>query len=79
MFLPLHYDFLLPCCSVSLVAFLYKSMSFALVKVLMRVEQEQKVTEDARHFAEQDVVAQRHAVHVLQVFYSLRCLDCIFS
>ncbi|RRT75790.1 hypothetical protein B296_00030884 [Ensete ventricosum] len=45
--------------------------SFALVKVLMRVEQEQKVTEDARHFAEQDVVAQRHAVHVLQVFSNL--------
>ncbi|CAL9127912.1 unnamed protein product [Musa textilis] len=41
----------------------------AMLEVLMRVEQEQKVTEDARHFAEQDVVAQRHAVHVLQEKY----------
>lgn len=33
----------------------------------MRVEQEQKVTEDARIFAEQDAAAQRHASQVLQV------------
>lgn len=33
----------------------------------MRVEQEQKVTEDARRFAEQDAAAQRYAAQVLQV------------
>jgi len=33
----------------------------------MRVEQEQRVTEDARISAEQDAAAQRYAVHVLQV------------
>ena len=33
----------------------------------MRVEQEQKVTEDARRFAEQDAEAQRYAAQVLQV------------
>lgn len=33
----------------------------------MRVEQEQKVTEDARISAEQDVAAQKYAAHVLQV------------
>lgn len=33
----------------------------------MRVEQEQKVTEDARLFAEQEADAQRHSAHVLQV------------
>lgn len=37
----------------------------------MRVEQEQKVTEDARIAAEQDVAAQKYAVHVLQVWYPL--------
>lgn len=36
----------------------------------MRVEQEQKVTEDARRFAEQDAAAQRYAAQVLQVFLS---------
>ncbi|MED6134661.1 hypothetical protein PIB30_117381 [Stylosanthes scabra] len=35
----------------------------------MRVEQEQKVTEDARRFAEQDAEAQRYAVQVLQSKY----------
>lgn len=34
----------------------------------MRVEQEQKVTEDARLFAEQDASAQRYAAQMLQVF-----------
>lgn len=34
----------------------------------MRVEHEQKVTEDARISAEQDLAAQKLAVHVLQVF-----------
>lgn len=33
----------------------------------MRVEQEQKVTEDARRYAEQDAAAQRYASQVLQV------------
>lgn len=33
----------------------------------MRVEQEQRVTEDARRFAEQDAEAQRYAANVLQV------------
>ena len=33
----------------------------------MRVEQEQKVTEDARRRAEQDLAAQKYAVHMLQV------------
>lgn len=35
----------------------------------MRVEQEQRVTEDARISAEQDAAAQRYAVHVLQVLF----------
>jgi hypothetical protein len=39
----------------------------AMLQVLMRVEQEQKVTEDARIFAEQDAEAQRYAAQVLQV------------
>lgn len=33
----------------------------------MRVEQEQKVTEDARRYAEQDAAEQRCAAQVLQV------------
>ena len=33
----------------------------------MRVEQEQRVTEDALKFAEQDAAAQRYAAQVLQV------------
>lgn len=37
------------------------------LQILMRVEQEQKVTEDARMFAEQDAAAQRYAAQVLQV------------
>ena len=40
----------------------------------MRVEQEQQVTEEARLSAEQEVAAQKYAVHVLQVsnfFYYL--------
>lgn len=36
-------------------------------QVLMRVEQEQRVTEDARRFSEQDAAAQRYAAQVLQV------------
>ncbi|KAF0891200.1 hypothetical protein E2562_009387 [Oryza meyeriana var. granulata] len=41
----------------------------AMLQVLMRVEQEQKVTEDARIFAEQDSAAQKYAAHVLQEKY----------
>ncbi|XP_010554563.1 PREDICTED: TBC1 domain family member 8B-like isoform X2 [Tarenaya hassleriana] len=41
----------------------------AMLQVLMRVEQEQKVTEDARRFAEQDAAAQRYAAQVLQEKY----------
>ncbi|KAE9611618.1 hypothetical protein Lal_00011497 [Lupinus albus] len=41
----------------------------AMLQVLMRVEQEQKVTEDARRFAEQDAAAQRYAVQVIQEKY----------
>ncbi|KAG8645182.1 rab GTPase-activating protein 1 isoform X3 [Manihot esculenta] len=38
-------------------------------RVLMRVEQEQKVTEDARRYAEQDAAEQRCAAQVLQEKY----------
>lgn len=38
----------------------------------MRVEQEQKVTEEARINAEQDVAAQKYAVHMLQVLVSIQ-------
>ncbi|XP_077214009.1 uncharacterized protein LOC143880474 isoform X2 [Tasmannia lanceolata] len=41
----------------------------AMLQVLMRVEQEQRVTEDARRFAEQDAAAQRYAATVLQEKY----------
>ncbi|KAH7667691.1 Ypt/Rab GTPase activating protein [Dioscorea alata] len=40
-----------------------------MLQVLMRVEQEQKVTEDARIFAEQDAAAQRYASHMLEEKY----------
>ncbi|XP_020591443.1 rab GTPase-activating protein 1 isoform X2 [Phalaenopsis equestris] len=39
----------------------------AMLQVLIRVEQEQKVTEDARMFAEQDAAAQKYASHMLQI------------
>jgi hypothetical protein len=35
----------------------------------MRVEQEQKITEEARIGAEQDAAAQRYAVNVFQVLF----------
>lgn len=40
----------------------------------MRLEQEQKVTEDARMLAEQDAAAQKYTAHMLQVpmFLSLQ-------
>ncbi|XP_040950675.1 TBC1 domain family member 8B isoform X1 [Gossypium hirsutum] len=41
----------------------------AMLQVLMRVEQEQRVTEDARRYAEQDAAAQRHTAQVLQEKY----------
>ncbi|KAJ3669150.1 hypothetical protein LUZ60_011100 [Juncus effusus] len=41
----------------------------AMLQVLMRVEQEQKVTEDARICAEQDAAAQKYAAHVIQEKY----------
>ncbi|XP_073157253.1 uncharacterized protein [Henckelia pumila] len=41
----------------------------AMLQVLIKVEQEQKVTEEARLFAEQDSAAQKYAVHVLQEKY----------
>lgn len=37
----------------------------------MRVEQEQKATEDARIFAEKDAAAQKYAVLVIQVLSHL--------
>ncbi|XP_020114212.1 ecotropic viral integration site 5 protein homolog isoform X3 [Ananas comosus] len=41
----------------------------AVLQVLMRVEQEQKVTEDARRVAEQDAAAQKCATHAVQEKY----------
>ncbi|CAN0909345.1 TBC1 domain family member 9 [Linum grandiflorum] len=41
----------------------------AMIQVLMRAEQEHKVTEDARRYAEQDASAQRYACQVLQDKY----------
>ncbi|KAL8533063.1 hypothetical protein ACS0TY_009352 [Phlomoides rotata] len=41
----------------------------AMLQILMRVEQEQKVAEDARIFAEQDAAAQKYAAQVLQKKY----------
>ncbi|KAJ7972471.1 TBC1 domain family member 8B [Quillaja saponaria] len=38
-------------------------------RVLMQVEQEQKVTEDAHRTAEQEAAAQKYVVHVLQEKY----------
>ncbi|KAG6497456.1 hypothetical protein ZIOFF_045356 [Zingiber officinale] len=37
-----------------------------MLEILMRVEQEHKLTEDARLYAEQEAAGQRHAVHLLQ-------------
>ncbi|KAL7265181.1 hypothetical protein ACSBR1_003023 [Camellia fascicularis] len=46
-----------------------KEQENVMLQVLMRVEQEQKVTEDARVFAEQDAAAQRYAVQMLEEKY----------
>nr|GEY00773.1 Rab-GTPase-TBC domain-containing protein [Tanacetum cinerariifolium] len=45
--------------------------------VLMRVEQEKKVTEDARAYAEQDTGVQRYATEVIQVFGRAQALDLL--
>ncbi|KAL4323423.1 hypothetical protein GQ457_11G009060 [Hibiscus cannabinus] len=42
----------------------------AMLQVLLRMEQYQKETEDARMFAEQDAAGQRYSVEVLQVKYA---------
>ncbi|XP_051121456.1 uncharacterized protein LOC127244904 [Andrographis paniculata] len=47
----------------------------AMLQILMRVEQEQKVTEDARIYAEQDAVAQKYAAQVLQEKYEKATSD----
>ncbi|XP_017976937.1 PREDICTED: TBC1 domain family member 8B isoform X2 [Theobroma cacao] len=46
-----------------------KEQEAAMLKVLMRLEQEQRITEDARRNTEQDAAAQRYAVTVLQEKY----------
>ncbi|XWS43656.1 hypothetical protein CRYUN_Cryun16bG0121900 [Craigia yunnanensis] len=46
-----------------------KEQEAAVLKVLMRLEQEQRITEDARINAEQEAAAQRCAVTVLQEKY----------
>ncbi|WOL14852.1 TBC1 domain family member 2A-like [Canna indica] len=46
-----------------------KEQENAMLEVLMRMEQEQKVTEDARMSAEQDAAAQKYATHMLQEKY----------
>lgn len=52
-----------------------KELLFFHVQILMRVEQEQKVADDARIFAEQDAAAQRYAAQVLQVSFMLFSCD----
>lgn len=46
-----------------------KEQETAMLQLLMKVEQEQKVTEDARIFAEQDAEAQRFLVQMLEEKY----------
>ncbi|KAG8648451.1 TBC1 domain family member 2B isoform X1 [Manihot esculenta] len=46
-----------------------KEQEAAMLQVLMRVEQEQRITEEARETAEQDAAAQRYAVTILQEKY----------
>ncbi|KAH0930537.1 hypothetical protein HID58_016264 [Brassica napus] len=41
-----------------------KDQEAAMIQVLMGIEQEHKVTEDARRAAEQDAAAQRHAAQM---------------
>lgn len=37
------------------------------MQILLRMEQEQKVTEDARIAAERDAAEQKYAAHLIQV------------
>ncbi|KAJ1391307.1 Rab-GTPase-TBC domain [Sesbania bispinosa] len=46
-----------------------KEQEAAMLQVLMRLEQDQKSTEDARRRAEQELAAQKYEVHVLQEKY----------
>ncbi|RDX93647.1 hypothetical protein CR513_24054, partial [Mucuna pruriens] len=46
-----------------------KEQEAAMLQVLVRLEQDQKDTEDARRRAEQDLAAQKYEVHVLQEKY----------
>ncbi|KAK1411836.1 hypothetical protein QVD17_32624 [Tagetes erecta] len=46
-----------------------KEQEKAMLEVLMRVEQEQKIAEDARIFAERDAAAQRYLVKILEEKY----------
>nr|KYP37679.1 TBC1 domain family member 9 [Cajanus cajan] len=46
-----------------------KEQEAAMMQVLMRLEQDQKVTEEARRRAEQDLAAQKFEVHALQEKY----------
>ncbi|CAL0299571.1 unnamed protein product [Lupinus luteus] len=46
-----------------------KEQEAAMLQVLMRLQQDQKVTEEARRRAEQELAAQKYEVHVLQEKY----------
>ncbi|KAL5743080.1 hypothetical protein ACOSP7_029812 [Xanthoceras sorbifolium] len=46
-----------------------KEQESAMLQVLIRIEQEQRVAEDARRSAEEDAAAQKYAVHVLEEKY----------
>ncbi|GLT47859.1 hypothetical protein SLA2020_215190 [Shorea laevis] len=46
-----------------------KEQESAMLKVLMRVEQDQRITEDARRRSEQEAASRRHALTVLQEKY----------
>jgi hypothetical protein len=59
---PLNYE-------IFCVVFLIKNYTHLLgyIQILVRMEQEQKVTEDARIAAERDAVQQKYVAHLLQV------------
>ncbi|KAD6796561.1 hypothetical protein E3N88_07457 [Mikania micrantha] len=46
-----------------------KEQQKAMLQLLMKIEQEQRATENARIYAEQDAAAQRYASHMLQEKY----------
>ncbi|GKD84477.1 hypothetical protein Tco_1355631, partial [Tanacetum coccineum] len=51
----------------------------AMLHVLIRVEQEQRVTEDARIYAEQDAAAQIYAAQVLQLLpFLVLCIPSLY-